>query len=262
MQRSHLGIWIASSLLCAAAAGAAGPPVSPFAARVEGYLGGAVLDPDESSTLSAFDAGGAGSAVARFGPFYLQGDVFGDYADFDPHARNVGGGGHLGVVDPELGAIGATGAYQELEIGSFDDHFFRAGGEAELYRGPLTLGAQGGYLDEEQSSSGGYYARGLVRFYPTGNLKLEGLGGVAELANDVVPHARVLVEYRPEAWPVAMFVRWEGAFDSSVDQHFAVAGLRLYLDGLRFGSDRTLRDLDRVYFREACVHTLLATRTC
>jgi hypothetical protein len=262
MQRRQLGIWVASTLLCAGTAGATGPEVSPFSARVEGYLGGAVLDPESGDEVSGLDGGGTGSAVARMGPLFLQADVFGDYADFDPDARNVGGGGHLGLVDPELGAIGATGGYQEFQLGSVDDELYRVGGEAEFYAGPVTLGVNAGYLNADLLGDDGYYARGLVRFYPTENLKLEGVGGVSELDDDVIPHARALVEYRPEGWPLGIFARWEGAIENPVDQHFAVAGLRLYLDGFRFGSDRTLRELDRTYFREACFHTLFATRTC
>jgi hypothetical protein len=262
MQRSSVGIWIASAMLCAGVAGATGPEVSPFSARIEGYLGGAVLDPDSGDDDSALNGGGTGSAVARMGPVFLQADIFGDYADFDPDARNLGGGGHLGLVDSELGAIGATGGYEEFQLGSVDTPAWRVGGEAELYTGPATLGVLAGFIDVEGQRDDGYYARGLVRFYPTEDMKLEGIGGVTELLDDVIPHARALVEYRPGGWPLSMFVRWEGAFDNVIDQHLAVAGFRLYMDGFRLGSDRTLRDLDRTYFREACVHTLFFTRTC
>ena len=181
----------------------------------------------------------------------------------DTHDLN-GGGGHLGLVDPDLGLIGASGSYQTLRFGgsTSDTEFWRVGGEGELFLGPATLGVNAGYINNtDVGSLDGYYARGLIRFYPVDSLKLEGIGGVTTLDSDVVPHARALVEFKPDSLPLGFFVCWEGAFDNLVDQHFAVAGLRIYFDG--FGmSERTLKDNDRVYFRDACTHTLLLTRTC
>jgi hypothetical protein len=263
MRRGSIA-WIAFSGVLAAAGGeAAGPERSPIAVRGEAYLGAAVVDLDDADTKSFFNGGGAGSVAGLFGPVHVQGDVFGDWTNLDHDASNYGGGGHLGYADPDQGALELTGAYQNLELDSvLDDALWRVGGEGELYLGPVTLGGQVGYQRDGDTDQDGYYARGLLRLYPTPNLKLEGAGGVGRLAGDTAPVARALIEYRLGDWPLGLFARWEAAFDDSVDQHLAVAGLRLYLEGLRFGSGMSLRKLDRVYFREACVHFVLGARTC
>jgi hypothetical protein len=261
-------------VLWAGVVGASEPP-SPCALRAEGYGGMAILDPDgQSKDQLAANAGGAGSAGCLFAPFHFQGDVFGDYADVDKlsnfhpdYLTNVGGGGHVGIADPAVGALELTGAYNRLSAADRQgDGVWRVGGEGELYFDPLTLGVQAGFLkaksrilDRDFNTYGtGFYARGLIRFYPAESLKLEGLGGVARLDGDVIPVARALVEYRPQGWPVGLFARWEGAFDNKINQNFAVAGLRLYL----FDSPATLRETDRRYFRESCVHFLAGARTC
>jgi len=264
MRRSSMAWIIFSSVLAAGSGEAARPGRSPFAARAEGYLGGAVFVPDDGgNTKSYFNGGGAGSVVGLFGPVHIQGDVFGDWTNLDHDATNYGGGGHLGLADPDRGAIEVTVAYQNLEQDDIlDDPLWRAGAEGELYLGPVTLGGQGGYLRDGDTNQDGYYFRGLFRLYPTANLKLEGVGGVEHLFSDTFPVARALIEYRLDDSPLGLFVRWEAAFDSSLDQHLAVAGFRIYLEGLRFDSGMSLRASDRVYFREACVHFVLGARTC
>lgn len=250
-------------------------PPSPCALRAEGYGGMAILDPKgDSRDQNAANAGGTGSVACLFAPFHFQGDVFGDYTDVDrlsnfhpDYLSSVGGGGHIGIADPNVGAFEVTGGYNELAAHNDPGHgIWRVGGEGEYYIDALTLGVQGGYMDagsrsldvDFASDGKGYYGRGLIRFYPTENLKLEGIGGVASIHGDVVPQGRALIEYRFGDTPLAAFVRWEGAFDNQMNQNFATGGLRLYL----FDSPATLRETDRRYFREACVHYLAGARTC
>lgn len=265
MRRSRsplLASCVLSGLLAAAPAAAEEPGPAVSAARVEGYMGAAILDGSGFDSEAEIDAGGAGSVSVLLGPAYFQADVFGDYTDFHPDARNVGFGAHLGVADPELYAVGASFAYQEVEWDPFEGDFLRGGGEAELFLGPVTLGVLAGYLEETNSEENGFYARALVRWYVTPDVKLEGVGGVADVGSDTSPQARFLVEFRPQGWPVGFFTRWEGAFDSSLDQHFAVLGIRLYLEGFGLDSPRSLRSTDRIYFREACQGFLLGARAC
>lgn len=250
-------------------------PPSPCALRGEGYGGMAILDPrGDSSDQLAANAGGTGSVGCLFDVFHFQGDVFGDYTDVDKlsnfhsdYLSSVGGGGHIGIADPNVGAFEVTGGYNELAAHNDPGHgIWRVGGEGEYYIDALTLGVQGGYMDAGSKSldvdfatdGKGYYGRGLIRFYPTENLKLEGIGGVASIHGDVVPQGRALIEYRFGDTPLAAFVRWEGAFDNEMNQNFATGGLRLYL----FDEPATLRETDRRYFREACVHYLAGARTC
>ncbi|TFG98243.1 MAG: hypothetical protein E4H11_00750 [Myxococcales bacterium] len=271
MRRSQLvqlGSCVLSGLLVTVSAGADEPGLAAVAARVEAYLGGAVVHQSGNDRESGVDAGGVGSFSALFGPVYFQADIFGDYAAFNRPGSDVGFGGHLGISDPELYAVGATFSYQQinwrrdLRYRRVDDDYLRAGGEAELYLDALTLGVMGGYLENAEREKGGYYARGLVRYYLTDDLKLEGVGGVAKFGSGTQPQARALVEYRPQGWPLGFFTRWEGAFKSGLDQNFAVLGFRLYLEGLSLDSPRSLRSTDRSYFREGCQGFLFGARAC
>ena len=271
MRRSRLPLLascVFSGLLAAASAAADEPGPAVAAARFEGNLGAAVLHESGNDTESAIDAGGSGSVSALIGPAYFQADVFGDYAGYKTEARDVGFGAHLGVSDPELYAVGVSFSYQEIEWRrdppnrEVDDDFLRVGGEAELHLDALTFGVMGGYLENAERDEGGFYARGLVRYYLFDDLKLEAVGGVARFGSGTQPQARALVEYRPPAWPVGFFARWEGAFKSGLDQNFAVLGLRLYLEGFRLDSPRSLRSTDRIYFREACQGFLFGARAC
>jgi hypothetical protein len=247
-------------------------PPSPCAVRAEGYGGMAILDPDGQADKDlAANAGGTGSVGCLFAPFHFQGDVFGDYADVDKtfavhsdYLADVGGGAHFGLSDPEVGAIEVTGAYNRFDAEDESaDGIWHVGGEGEYYMDALTLGVQGGYIEADAENVGlnddtGYYARALLRYYAGENMKLEGIGGVATLDKDVVPVARALVEYRMQDTPLALFARWESAFDNVLIEHTAVAGVRLYL----FDAPATLRETDRRYFRESCVHLLAGARTC
>jgi hypothetical protein len=232
-----------------------------------------VLDPSSGSNKNNANAGGTGSVGCLFEMFHFQGDIFGDYNDVDKvftvrtdNFTNVGGGGHIGIADPEFGALEVNGAYNHVMIdeGPVDDaDLWRIGAEGELYLDPATFAIHAGYLKVRDSSvfsddDDGYYARGLIRFYPTENVKLEGLGGVGTIDGDTVPQARILAEYRLPSWPVGLFVRGEGAWDNSIDQYFATGGVRVYL----FDEPATLRETDRRYFREACVQFLVGVRTC
>ena len=274
LRRSSLASVLSLAPLLGSGVASATEPPSPCAVRLEGYGGMSWIDPKSESTQDNANAGGTGSVGCfLWDIFHAQADVFGDYNDLDKvgaglrtdNFTNVGGGGHLGIADPELYAVGVNGAYNHVMIdqGNLDADLWRIGGEGELYLNPVTLGAHAGYLKSENSGpilsdEGGYYARGLIRYYATENIKLEGIGGVSEIDHDTVPHARVLAEWRPHSWPVSFFVRGEGAWDNQLDQYFATGGVRVYL----FDQPATLRETDRRYFRDACVFTLAGVRTC
>lgn len=257
--------------------GLVAPIVAHRALRLEGYGGASVIDfrGDSDDGFNA-NAGGTGSVGCLFDGIHVQGDVFGDYNDLDnvflffhtDNFNNVGGGGHVGFADPDFGAFEVNGAYNHVMIedapGPIDDGgLWRIGGQGELYFDPLTLAIHAGYLNGDgfavsDADDNGYYARGMIRFYPTEDFKLEGLGGVGTIDGDTVPQARVLAEYRPHTRPVGFFVRGEGAWDNNVDQYFATGGVRVYL----FDEPAALRATDRRYFREACVQFLAGVRSC
>jgi hypothetical protein len=265
-------------LFGAGLAGATQPP-SPCALRFEGYGGMSVIDPQSESTSNNANAGGTGSAACLFDYFHVQGDVFGDYNDLDKifgahtdNFTNVGAGAHFGLADPKVGAVEINGAYNRemIDESGPSGNLWRIGMEGEYYIDPATIGVSAGYMNNHLSSNSninnafrvtkgeGYWARGMLRYYVTEDIKLEGLGGVGTIDGDTIPQARVLAEYRPHSWPVGFFIRGEGAWDNSVDQYFATGGIRLYL----FDEPATLRETDRRYFREACTQFLVGVRTC
>jgi len=251
----------------------AAPEVPPYAARVEGFVGGALIrdahyQPDDQDALYG---GGTASAVALFGPAYAQLDIFGDYADYDnPDARTVGVGGHLGVGSQDMGIIGISGAWQDQDwdpsIGGWSDpnSFWRVGLEGEYFLQDLSLGGQAGYATYDVDTTDGYYARGLFRYYLTEDLKLEGIGGVIDNEDiNTSPVASFLAEYRVGSSPFSVFTRWETTFlkgtsSSDANHHTAVAGFRLYFDG----EGATLKRADRAHFRDACTHALNVNRLC
>ena len=246
------------------------PPPSPCALRFEGYGGMSVINSEGSSTTNQANAGGTGSGACLYDMFHFQGDVYGDYNGVDKvfgvhtdYFSNVGGGAHFGLADPKVGNIEVTGAYNRLmpdENAGGAGNIWRIGMEGEYYLDAVTLGVSAGYLagDQNNNDGNGYWARGILRYYPTEDIKLEGLGGVGTIDGDTVPQARVLAEWRPHSWPVGFFLRGEGAWDGDIKQYFATGGIRLYL----FDEPATLRETDRRYFRDACTQFLFGARTC
>ena len=246
------------ALACMARTVAAQSDEDPMLAlRAEGYLGGAVVEPDGPvDDQSSFTGGGTGSLALVRGLAHFQADIFGDSQDSDPEFSNVGVAGHFGVADPEVGALAFTLGYNRLDLGRSEDDLVRVGGEVEAYLSSVTLGMQGGLFGTSSSVDDFYYLRGILRFYPTDNLKLEAALGYADTGDDLA-HARAQIEFRPESWWASFFVRWESAYSDSLDQHAAVIGLKFMRDG-----GRTLEASDRKYFRDACGGLLLGARTC
>lgn len=244
----------------------AAPEVPPYAVRLEGYSGAIVLDDASPLDDYAYEGGGTGSAVALFGPAYLQADIFGDYVDDlgdfgKTDFRNVGVGGHLGVGSQDMGIVGISGAWQDVDIdpGADGNSLWRIGVEGEYFLEQLTLGVQAGYETADVSDTNGYYANGLIRFYPSEDWKLEGIAGVIDTDDSSTsPVAGINTEYRFGSSPFAGFARWESSFFSSADFHSAVLGFKLYFDG----DGGTLKRADRAHFRDACHFAILGTRTC
>jgi hypothetical protein len=268
------GFWVQIALL---ACGLAFPvraeqAAGPFAARVEGYLGFATLDyPSAYSDPRGFTGGGGASAALSSGLFAAQLDVFGDGAEYDKGfeaLRSTGVGAHIGLRDSSRAAMAISLGWNHGESTPFDPsdgrlgasrETYRVGGEYEAYLGIVTLGANAGYLELENSKRDAYYARGFVRVYPTDNIRAELLGGVIENpsdGDDPTDIARLELQYRFPELPVSVFGRWEATFDAA-DSHQAVLGVRLYFDG-----DRTLIASDREAFFDGCTLVHSGARTC
>lgn len=227
------------------------------ALRGEGYLGYSTLEL-ESLEEDAFQGGGAGSASVVLDRWYLQGDVFGDYMDFDlADSEIVGVGGHAGWRDAERGSAGWVGTYNYQDTGDLD--LWRTGFEGELFLDRVTVMANAGY--SEGDGEGAAYLDAGLSFYPIDRARIQAHAGGYALEED---DRFVLVGAGGEllvANPVAAFVRWDamifdGPFD--LDQHSIVAGMRLYWGA----EEATLRSYDRSHFKDTCLGILLAGRFC
>lgn len=223
------------------------------------------MDEDGNNrNAEGLSGGGTGSFGCLFAPFAFQADIWGDDADLEPEARTIGGGGHIGLLDPALGYIGANGGFQDLNYDKADNDDWRVGGEGEFFLDSVTLGVSGGYFNNEDWDEDGWYGRGLWRLYATEDFKLEGAGGVVADIPDgrATPIGRALVEYRIPQMPLSVFARWEGQFDEEWVEHLAVAGVRLYLVGFSFDAPPSLREMDRRYFRDNCLGAMSGSRIC
>ena len=123
----------------------------------------------------------------------IQSDVWVEYNDqaFDagPHVAGLRygfqGASHLSVRDPDQGLFGAFGGMGGTHYGFTGDNLsydFRfVGGEAQGYFGFFTLYVQGGYVDvvdatpaPPQRLDDGFFARGVARWFPDMDSRLQG----------------------------------------------------------------------------------------
>ncbi len=263
--RTILGLLL---ILPPAAASAQAEP--RLAARGEGYIGYVNLSAElfgRQDEEDAFQGGGAGSLSLTISDFYLQGDVFGDTTEFDDVESDlVGGGGHLGWRNAELGAAGAVGTFndQEFDSGSSIEQW-RTGFEGELFLDRVTLAANVGYAESESSGNdeSSVYVDGGIAFYPIPRARLHVMGGAFGAEEDepigIVGASGEFLALDP----LGLFVRWEaGILDDSaieVQQHSLVFGARLY-----FGAETpSLVAYDRGHFKPSCFgYQIGASRYC
>jgi hypothetical protein len=226
------------------------------------------------STASGWALGGAGRATWWWATNYsIQLDVQGEGTSHK-HTFNGGGfsrvsshsyliGGHANWRDPGRGLIGIFGGAGDA-TNFFNDSVRHGliGAEGQLYWGPVTLYAQGGY----NSTLGGissfgfdsiqaWFVRGTARVYATPNFRLEGTVLYADGDYDFVATQpgnvldfqtwlwRAKGEYKFASAPFSVFALYEGSrtsFDSvsgpaetrtdRVTDHRIMGGIRLYLN--------------------------------
>jgi hypothetical protein len=268
--------WIALAsagllVVCSAAAGDTGVELSGRGEFRATYLdldgGPGVIQSGEASDY--WTVGGGGALDAAFGALNVQADFSGE-ATLDEGSANdtyqgsYGGGLHAGWRDPERGALGVFGAAGEFYINNetgpnTDNVAWVVGGEGQAYFDAVTLYLQAGYLDREPVSSGGDldalknagFVRGVGRYFPTDDLKLELEGSYAQGKMDPdednvwIAGWGAEAEYRMRDRPIAGFVRYTGSHynqDDDTDElteHRFGFGFRVY-----FGRE-TLRAHDR-----------------
>lgn len=253
---------LGAALLMASAAQEAGADPT-VAIRGEGFIGFNALSTEVDLGLiegedeeQAFTGGGAGSIALGLSDFYLQADVFGDRTEYDNlDAAVVGGGGHVGWRNPEMGAVGAVATYNEQDrdiISTLD--LWRAGFEGEAFFDRLSLAANVGYAETSVGSNelSNVYVDGRLAYYPNDRLRLHAMGGGFSVEEDE-PFGIVGAGVEFLALdPLAFFTRWEASiFDESrieIQQHNLVFGARLY-----WGAEQpSLIAYDRSHFKPAC----------
>jgi hypothetical protein len=166
---------------------------------------------------------------------------------------------HLTLRGSSIGALGILGSYGQAYGGDSDNaQVWFGGGEAQLYLGPVTLYAQGGYMQADDGSEGdvitnAYWARAAARvfFTPNARLQLEAAYTEGEenddFDEDVIRGyaAGLRFDHAPGGGPVSYFIGYQGSFienednDAQLADHTGLVGI-----GLRLGAEN-LRDEDR-----------------
>jgi hypothetical protein len=232
---------------------------------------GAVCFFDEERS-NGWALGGAGRATWWWAPNYsVQLDAQGEGTSYkfsngpnsfrsSSHAYLIGG--HANWRDPSRGLIGIFGgAGDATNIFNFSSQRHGLiGGEAQLYWGPVTLYAQGGYNTTLGQISSGFFdsmqawfVRGTARVYATPNFRLEGTVLYADGDVDFVPAAlrtqdfetwlwRAKAEYKFATAPFSVFAAYEGSRTTATERvgpdtetlkvtdHRILGGIRLYLN--------------------------------
>lgn len=192
------------------------------------------------SNSPSFDTGWIGSAASGFAApvFCSFGFQTDSVLEFNGEAWMVGVDGHVFWRNPDLGMIGVTGAYTNLELDDGDlSRLLRAyAGEAELYLDQFTLFVLGGHVGGNGTLDGklgmaelSWYVTENFRAH-AGALYTKGSGTVAKLG----------LEFRPEFIshpPVSFFADAEIADD---DYGKVLAGIRFEI-----GATGSLKERDR-----------------
>jgi hypothetical protein len=236
-----------------------------------------------SNSTNGWALGGAGRATWWWASNYsIQLDAQGEGTSYkftpgssfsrsSSHSYLIGG--HANWRDPGRGLIGIFGgAGDATNFITFDSiRHGLIGAEGQLYWGPVTLYAQGGYNSTLGSISSGFFdsmqawfVRGTARVYVNPNFRLEGTVLYADGDVDFGPTAaaderrdfetllwRAKGEYRFTTTPFSVFVLYEGSRTKinefeigetethKITDHRVMGGIRLYLN------EKTLQWNDR-----------------
>lgn len=257
----------------------------------------APLDDDEDTI---FASGGSGRLSLPLGEnLSIQSDVKYEYNSYAfEHAEDndtvaprylFQGATHLSWRDPEnglfgiFGGVGATDASSEVFNEVRHDLLF-VGGEAQLYLDNVTLYGQGGYVefdsrprDQFNALSDGFFARGVVRWFPTpdSRLQIEGTYVTAEYSDsatfDDMEAFSVGARYDftlaglPVIGDTPVFIGYRGTFrdtcyplvvgDSGgeLDDHVIMVGTSYSFSGNLITIDRQGATLDTPDFNHSCL---------
>lgn len=158
--------------------------------------------------------------------------------------------GHLSYRNPDRFALGAFGSY-----GRADPYELYGGGvEGQLFWNRVTLYGQGGYrhVDQPNNFVNEWYVRGVGRWFPTDNTRIEGEIGYAwydpdkGTGNDDTFWS-VSAEYRFDHMPIGIYGQYRGDYLRPTEEGKSVPlTINTFLFGIRgyLGSD-SLFDNDR-----------------
>lgn len=207
-------------------------------------------------------------------------DVFGPRYSFQ-------GATHFSWRDPSSFLFGVFGGAGVTDFRSFRQDVRFVGGEAQIYLDNVTLYAQGGYVDYDFRSSGGLllistqvpdgglFARGVLRWFPTMDSRLQiegtyvhldldsgifGAVGIGEEAEIFSASARYdfTVAGLPVIGDTPFYVAYRGtfrdncAFGSDVDDHTFMVGTSYSFSGDMLTVDRQGATLDTPNFDHSC----------
>lgn len=215
---------------------------SAFSGHLDAYLGGILLNAPPANDLVGFQAGGTARLNVAFAErANVQGDLFVNHtSSTDGDIASYGGVAHLYWRNPSAFAIGGFGQITRFNVYP-DAETYRYGGEAQYYLSKATLYGQvwaGKTLDTSIPYSFNLVGvRGVVRYYPMDNIRLEGEvaferasgGGVSIDGVTLAAQAN----YRFSDSPLGLYARYQyDHYTSNIPPpdagiHHFVAGVRL-----------------------------------
>jgi hypothetical protein len=229
--------------------------------------------PTDTDRFNGWALGGAGRATYWWAPNYsIQLDAQGEGTSYkftgggnsfqraSTHSYLIGG--HANWRDPGRGLIGIFGGAGDATnfINFSSIRHGLIGAEGQLYWGPVTLYAQGGYnttlgqlSSDFRDGFEAWFVRGTARLYVTPNFRLEGTALYADGKVDFVSPVPATQDFETWLWrakgeykfataPFSLFALYEGsktttsrfiAPDSQtfkITDHRIMGGIRLYLN--------------------------------
>ena len=203
------------------------------------------------------------------------------------------GAAHLSWRDPSSALVGVFGGVGVADMATLDTSAHFVGGEAQLYMGDLTFYAQGGFVGfssdiptaDEFEFAGlddGFFARGVVRWFPTTDSRLQlegtylntdfagtGFGGMEAVS--VKARYDFMLNGMPLIGDLPVFIAYRGTFRNDclradgafrdapgpgslgIDDHLIMIGTSYSFSGDRLAIDRRGATLDTPDFTFSCV---------
>jgi len=256
---------------------------------VDSWAGVQFID-DGTNDDTVFTNGGEGLLSLPLGDnISIQSDVKYEYntnATEGPFDIDVAGprfsyqfATHGSWRDPSRGLFGAFGGMGSIDAsallgGTFRQDYRFIGGEAQFYIDNFTLYGQGGYVETANDFFGlddGFFARGVVRYFPTSDSRIQlegtyinmdyiGVGPVGDMeAFSVKARYDFVLAGMPVIGDTPIYVGYRGTFRENCsfdgadqDDHTIMVGTSYSFSGDRLTVDRQGATLDTPDFAIGC----------